>query len=138
MKALFVAILTFYGKAFSQCEGRRVKLERRQIAEGFLPTHDHCIAYRNNFAAHSGAQVIESARMIVAVPMNVKKSRIVRLFAEVDQPDFTSPASDLPTLRELVQHVHFMVEAKVAQLRQRIEADIAKDDALLKHIRGDV
>ncbi len=38
VKGLFVAALTFYGKAFAQCEGRRVKLERRQIGAEFQET----------------------------------------------------------------------------------------------------
>ena len=54
VKGLFVAALTFYGKAFSQCEGRRVKLERRQLETEFHEAHDEAISFRNYFAAHSG------------------------------------------------------------------------------------
>ncbi|MCH8543997.1 MAG: hypothetical protein LAT61_10545 [Alcanivorax sp.] len=31
VKGLFVAALTFYGKSFATCEGRRVKLERKNL-----------------------------------------------------------------------------------------------------------
>ncbi|WP_454807464.1 hypothetical protein [Paraburkholderia fungorum] len=65
IKGLFVAALTFYGKCFSQCEGRRVKLNRSQIGDSFRDMHDTCISYRNNFAAHSGAALFETVQVAI-------------------------------------------------------------------------
>ena len=31
IKGLFVAALTFYGKCFSRCEGRRAQMDRNQL-----------------------------------------------------------------------------------------------------------
>lgn len=36
VKGLFVASLTFYGKCFTQCEGRRVKLDKKIIKDDSL------------------------------------------------------------------------------------------------------
>ena len=73
VKGLFVAALTFYGKCFAQCEGRRVKLERRQISPEFQEVHDDAISFRNNFAAHSGAKLLESASIALVLPPKYKK-----------------------------------------------------------------
>ena len=56
VKGLFVAALTIYGKRFTSCEGRRVKLEKKNLSEDFHETHDEAMAFRHNFAAHSGAK----------------------------------------------------------------------------------
>lgn len=61
VKALFVASLTFYGKAFADAEGRRVRMRREQLNESFRRAHDDFIRYRHQLAAHSGADKIESA-----------------------------------------------------------------------------
>lgn len=68
IKGLFVAALTFYGKCFAHCEGRRIKLERAQLGERYLSTHDEAIAFRHNFAAHSGAAKLESAKVALVLP----------------------------------------------------------------------
>ncbi|MGZ7307030.1 hypothetical protein ACXWRJ_09320, partial [Streptococcus pyogenes] len=50
VKGLFVAALTFYGKCFTSCEGRRVKLEKTIIDPEYLDLHDHIMKLRHNFA----------------------------------------------------------------------------------------
>jgi hypothetical protein len=59
VKGLYVAALTFYGKCFTQCEGRRVKLEKRMLDEKYHQVHDEVMHMRHNFAAHSGAHNFE-------------------------------------------------------------------------------
>lgn len=56
IKGLFVASLTIYGKCFTQCEGRKVKLERKNLEEKYHEDHDEAMSFRHNFAAHGGAK----------------------------------------------------------------------------------
>jgi hypothetical protein len=53
-QGLFVAAVTFYGKCFSEAEGRRLKLEKRVVVPAeFTDTHERVMEFRNNFTAHS-------------------------------------------------------------------------------------
>lgn len=61
VRALFVASVIFYGKAYSEAVGRRLKMERVWLDPSFFDNHDNIIDYRNNFAAHSGNLKYESA-----------------------------------------------------------------------------
>lgn len=118
VKALFVAALTFYGKAFAQAEGRRVKLERRQLDAGFHKTHDDAISFRNNFAAHSGAKSLERARIAIALPPKGKRTP-PNLYREIDQPDWMMEGEG-KTFAELIAHAHLIPVRKMAELEQKI------------------
>lgn len=48
VKGLYVASLTFYGKCFSQCEGRRVKLDKKIIAPEFHDEHNELLKRRGS------------------------------------------------------------------------------------------
>ncbi len=54
IKGLFVAALTFYAKSFATCEGRKVKLEKKNHDDDFQKKNQLIIDLRKNFAAHSG------------------------------------------------------------------------------------
>lgn len=123
VKGLFVAALTFYGKAFAQCEGRRVKLERRQIDAEFQDTHDDAIAFRNNFAAHSGAKLVERAAVALVLPP--KKKIPPKLFGEMDQPDFFMQVEGQKTFAQLIEHVRMIPLRKLGELDAKIlEEDV--------------
>jgi hypothetical protein len=128
IKGLFVAALTFYGKAFSQCEGRRVKLERKQLEAEFCEAHDDAISFRHNFAAHSGGKLLEFAEVVVALPPKTKRSVLPNIYREMTQPDFGLYSSGSKTFRELVDHVHAIPLTKIAQLNTKI----LKEDVLAK------
>jgi len=85
---LFVAALVFYGKCFSQCEGRRVRLDWQWIPKGFKETHEFVLTMRNNFAAHSGAEKFEGVNVVLVLPE--KKGRLrdqPRLYREMRQTE---------------------------------------------------
>lgn len=121
VKALFVAALTFYGKAFAQAEGRRVKLERRQVGSEFQEAHDDAISFRNNFAAHSGAKLLERAQVSIALPPKGKKAS-PNLYREMDQPDWLMYREG-KTFAELFAHVHLIPVRKMAELERKILED---------------
>ncbi len=121
IKGLFVAALTFYGKAFAKCEGRRIKLERSHVAPEFHAIHDESIAFRNNFAAHSGAKKLEWAE--VALVIAPKSTASPKLYREMTQPDVTSPSAGKKSFAELSEHARSLAVAKLDQLHQKIMAE---------------
>jgi hypothetical protein len=120
VKGLFVAALTFYGKSFAQCEGRRIKMERRQLSEEFYESHDAAISFRNNFAAHSGARLLERAEVALVLPPKSKKMLSPRLYREMTQPDYATEAPGEKTFAELIEHARSIALSKIAQLDSRI------------------
>lgn len=123
VKGLFVAALIFYGKGFSKCEGRPVKLERNQLGEEYRELHDLAISYRHNFAAHSGAKKLESVRVALVVPVKAKLGKAIpmNLYTELNQPDLAwhSKGEELWFI-ELFEHVRVMVKEKVKKLTDKI------------------
>jgi len=123
IKGLFVATLTFYGKCFSKCEGRPVKLERAQLDERFYRLHDECIAYRHNFAAHSGAKKLEHVEIVLVSPARHKDKIPFKVYRELFQPDLFWPSSGEITLIELVEHVRSIANAKIDLLAEKIQRE---------------
>lgn len=128
VKGLFVALLTFYGKCFSKCEGRPVKLERAQIAARFHRLHDDCIKYRHNFAAHSGAKKIEHVEVVFVYPKKYKKEVNFKIFREIHQPDLFWPKSGEVNLRELLEHAREKALTKIDLLAEKI-----KNEEIIPH-----
>ncbi len=120
VKGLFVATLTFYGKAFAQCEGRRIKLERRQIDAEFQGAHDEAISLRNNFAAHSGAKLLETAEIAIVLPPKSKSSLLPQLYREMNQPDFALITEEGKSLAELVEHARQIPLRKISELTDKL------------------
>lgn len=123
VKGLFVASLTFYGKGFSKCDGRPVKLERTQLDERFRDVHDLAMSYRHNFAAHSGAKRLESASIALVVPVKVKynKDLPMILYTEINQPDLLWHGKDDEVwFIELLEHAQFVVKEKIKWLSDKI------------------
>jgi hypothetical protein len=120
VKGLFVAALTFYGKCFTKCEGRPVKLERSQLDEQFRESHDECMAYRHNFAAHSGAKKLEQVTVALVTPVKQGKRPAFQLFKELFQPDFIWSEEEDGSLTQLVEHVRSIAEQKMHKLNDKI------------------
>ncbi len=122
---LFVAALVFYGKCFSDCEGRRIRLSQEWIPRGFEETHQLLITLRNNFAAHSGAEKFEAVNVVLVI--SEKKGRIrdkPRLYRELKQPEALSSHQDdkFSPLR-LVQTLQCKVVEKLQELNDKIFRD---------------
>ncbi|WP_420600718.1 hypothetical protein [Neptuniibacter sp.] len=110
IKGLFVAALTFYGKCFASCEGRKVKLERSNIDEEFQDAHDHVMILRHNFAAHSGAENFEEVSVSLALHPSKKSDMKPKLYTELSQPDYISAES--LAFKELAAHLQKTTFAK--------------------------
>jgi hypothetical protein len=123
VKGLFVAALTFYGKCFSKCEGRPVKLERNQLDEQYRNVHDVAISYRHNFAAHSGAKRLEYVKIALVIPLRVKPGKAVpiNLYRELNQPDLAWFTDDQKIwFIQLFEHAQLMVKGKIQKLNEKI------------------
>ncbi|WP_423707920.1 hypothetical protein [Undibacterium sp. WLX3042] len=126
VKGLFVAALTFYGKCFTKCEGRPVKLERAQIDIEFHEIFDRCIGLRHNFAAHSGSEKIEHVEVALVFPEKSKSTSQCEIFRELHQPDLYWPLPPDKTLMELVTHTREKAQAKIDKLIEKImKEDVA-------------
>lgn len=123
VKGLFVASLTFYGKCFTKCEGRPVKLERAQLDPSFRELHDDCMAYRHNFAAHSGAKKLEHVTVVLISPVKYGKHIPFNIFKEVTQPDVFWPVEGDLSLPSLVEHVQSLVKKKIELLNKKIQTE---------------
>ncbi len=125
IKGLFVAALTFYGKCFSKCEGRPVKLERAQLVESFRETHDTAIRYRHNFAAHSGAEKLESVEIALVLPLKAKTNVMPKLYRELFQPDLLSASAGDVSFKDLFEHARAIAVSKMELLSVKIlEEDV--------------
>ena len=125
VKGLFVAALTFYGKCFSQCEGRGVKLQKSNLDEQFHEEHDNAMSFRHNFAAHSGAKKLEFSTVVVA--LDEKKKASPFFTCELAQPD-TFCNDDLTKLINLFEHAKGFAVKKIEILSEKV----CKEDVMSK------
>lgn len=118
VKGLYVAALTFYGKCFTTCEGRRIKLEKKILEEKYWGRHDEIMHMRNNFAAHSGADNFEEVKIALVLYPNKRSNEKPKLFRELMQPDF----SDDPNIpfTEVVKSLRLAVLRKISQIEDSI------------------
>lgn len=120
IKGLFVASLTFYGKCFASCEGRRVKFDRHQLAPEFREAHDELMRYRHNFAAHSGAEKFEEVTIALVFPKK-KSNEVPRIYHELQQPDLAWSSDDNEmSFIKVVKHAHELAKNKISSLSDKI------------------
>ncbi len=105
IKGLFISALTFYGKCFTSCEGRRLKLDRnKHISEEHRKTHDQVMKLRHNFAAHSGAENFEEVQVSLVLHPSEESNMKPQLYTELKQPDWVSKDSlDFISLAKYLQ-----------------------------------
>jgi len=120
---LYVASLTFYGKCFAQCEGRRARLNKKNIDIKFHEIHDEILKQRNNYAAHSGADKFEDVKIALVLAPKIKTNLPPWLYREVNQPDLYMWSKDEIGFRALVEHVQANVQEKMKVVSKKILAD---------------
>lgn len=131
IKGLFVSLITFYGKCYTSCEGRRVKLERSNLQPEFHKIHDYLMTLRHNFAAHSGSQLIEQARVVIAYSIHKRSQKLyAQTYRELEQPDLATPKEGDTTIRELLLHARSIAESKISKLSDDVQNEEAKSLAL--------
>ncbi|MFM5184423.1 MULTISPECIES: hypothetical protein [Aeromonas] len=124
VKGLYVAALTFYGKCFTTCEGRKIKLEKKLLKEKYWKRHDEIMHMRHNFAAHSGADSFEEVKIALVLYPNKRSNEKPKLYRELMQPDFLDNP-DCP-FSEVVNDLRTAVLNKIRQIEDKIyEQEIA-------------
>ncbi|WP_272682775.1 hypothetical protein [Providencia sp. PROV119] len=95
IKALFISSVTFYGKCFTRCEGRRIKLEEKNfVDEKYKEIHSSIMDIRHNLAAHSGKAGYEKARVALILHprgLDIKPE----LFVEMMQANYITDKGDI-------------------------------------------
>ncbi len=124
IKGLFVASLTFYGKCFTTCEGRKIKLEKSWLDEKYQTAHDKIINARHNFAAHSGADKFEEVKVALVFSPRKKDDFRPILYKELLQADLMLFDKTEISFSELVTHV----QDKVIDKMRRLESKILDED----------
>lgn len=124
IKGLFVASLTFYGKCFTKCDGRKVKLEATHIPEQHQKTHEKVMALRHNFAAHSGNEKFEDVTVSLVLHPEKSSNMKPQLYTELSQPDYICSS-----------HLPFKALARDLQKAVREKRDKVGETALEKVVR---
>lgn len=126
VKGLYVAALTFYGKCFVSCDGRRVRLEESDLDDKYKNAHKEVMHMRHNFAAHSGADNFEDVSIVLVLTPRPRKNLDFRIFTELTQPDFAETSGDDVKFLDLAEHVQERVKTKIA----KVEESIVKNEVL--------
>jgi hypothetical protein len=117
-RALYLAIVTTYGKLFTSADGRGTSLQQKDVVpDQYKEAHQYLMHTRHNFAAHSGADGPEGCQIILAIDYSRRNRTPPRVFTELHQPTTVG----LPELRE--------IEALVEHLQARVSKDIQKSTA---------
>jgi hypothetical protein len=88
IKGFMVASISFYGKLFTQAEGRKVKLEKNifQQNQELLKSHKDIMMYRHNFSAHSGKERVEYVEVSLILDSKKERQTLPFLVRTIDQP----------------------------------------------------
>jgi len=118
-KALFVAALVFYAKAFTKAAGRRAQMSRSWLDLNFREVHDSFMSYRHNMAAHSGSEKQEYAlSYLLLVPEGDQV--MLRLATNRLQPDFVTSDNTEEQFDQLIEHAISKVIERYNKLGVRI------------------
>lgn len=119
VKALFVASLVFYAKAFTEASGRRAQMSRDWLDPQFRELHDSFMSYRHNMAAHSGDEKLELAcSYILLIPD--KNQLNVRLATNRIQPDIAIGDNEAEKFSGLIENAIEKVVDKYNKLATQI------------------
>lgn len=119
--ALFVAIVSFYGRLFTSSEGRGgVKLEKEIIPERYLPIHNELMNYRHNFVAHAGISNAEQVEIVCARPAKCSSGGLPRIFVELRQLDTVYQRDDKKSIKGLMLELQKSVKGKMMKLHDKI------------------
>jgi len=122
VKALFVASLTFYGKCFTEANGRGASVSRNWLNEEYKELHDFYMNYRHNFAAHSGDSKVELAKSFVL--LHPKKKELIPITPTFRlQPDAAFSFNGIK-FEDLLVYISNLVAEKYIKLANKIVTEL--------------
>lgn len=120
-KGLFISSLVSYGKCFSRCDGRKIKLEKNIISTEYMLTHQEVICLRNNYAAHGGNSIGERCDIVILIPRRRFLNKIFPVIhAEIYQLNYKGIINEGKNFKSLVAHVKMELDKKIHILEQKI------------------
>ncbi len=121
IKSLYLSSLIFYSKCFAKCEGRKIKLESKNIPQKFQEVHDDIISMRNNYGAHSGKEKYEKVNIVLVLnPKKKYRNESPNLVRELIQPEIMKELPEDEDFKALVEHVRKYVLDKLDTLNNLI------------------
>ena len=101
-----------------------MKLERRNVASDLQDLHDQMISFRNNLAAHSGADKFEDVEIVLVLnPVEKECDGNPMLVRELIQPEaLVSVDPSEPGFLMLVETVRASVLKKLDEINNKIFA----------------
>ncbi|HHF0505211.1 TPA: hypothetical protein ACPHRY_004578 [Vibrio antiquarius] len=120
IKALFIASLTFYAKAFTKCEARNAKLARKDLSNDFREDHDFYMNLRNKYVAHSGSEDLESAQPHMLLSPKKNSKFVPRMHIIRSQPDVAISEDEATSFVALIDHVISLVDTKVIKASEKL------------------
>lgn len=121
-KGLFIAILSVYGRCFTQANGRKFTLDKKHVPEKYKSLHDELMDARHNFAAHKGDFEGDNCQIVMTVSGNAKRIRSL-IFSETQQPYFSQDLitnSDGNEMIGLCEELRKVVNDKYDEICNRI------------------
>lgn len=119
VKAYFVAAVTFYGKAFTEANGRNAKMQTDWLDAEFRSAHLELMDFRHNFAAHSGDMKLEKVRTRVLLIPTAEGFQ-PRLHHQRFQPDSTFHSSSGKSYIDLISHAIDVVTKRHNKLKDQL------------------
>lgn len=128
-KGLLIAIVTVYGKLFSQAEGRKVKLEKNIYAdsEAKLNIHESILELRNKYAAHGGAHEYEYVNIAVLLDSNRERNTLPAITKELSQPESFN-YRDIPLFNEMLVTLKEYANNKIVIIGDKVMDGILSKD----------
>lgn len=120
VKGLFVACVSFYGKCFTECKGRKVKIEKKDIDVDFHSTHDTIMGLRHNYVAHGGVSEGEFCIVSLVLPPLKYTNVYPKIYTELGQVDLVDFDDNSENFRLLVEHLQVKMQERIRGLHQRI------------------
>lgn len=121
-RGLFIGAVTFYGKAFTSCPGRRARLEPESLDQRFHDAHEWCMTYRHAYAAHSGEEKIERSTLYLLFHPNRKHAAALLPIIRVEgaRPNLALVAPDGTALEDLLEHAISVAQIKKQKAGQAL------------------
>lgn len=120
LKALTVAIITTYGKLYTQADGRRLSLDKTWIESlDHKRIHEWWMNARHNFTAHAGNSDIENCRVVAVFEKSKVRGKCPLIVPEMVQMSYVGE-KDLYGLHDLITVLHKRTVTKISQLRSLI------------------
>jgi len=129
LKALTVSFIITYGKCYTQADGRKVKLDSKDIFKNnseLKEIHEFLMHERNNYIAHAGNTDLETAKTLILLDADQSRGEVPKLMTQSND----LYAFEESGLKPFIKLVDFVEEKLCLLLQKRVQK--IKDNELKK------